>query len=112
MSAISGFLHSKSSNRAKTMISAPVSAEPDSGLSWQKHLLLVGLVLATAGCFSGRSYEPIPVAEVVPARPDAPPDAKALAQHCRGGLPGYKVPREFRMVEALARTVTGKLARS
>jgi long-chain acyl-CoA synthetase len=54
----------------------------------------------------------IPVAEVVPAHAEAEPDAKALAAHCRGELPGYKVPREFRIVTSLARTATGKVARS
>jgi long-chain acyl-CoA synthetase len=53
----------------------------------------------------------IPVAEVVPEDAAAPPAAKDLAAHCRGALPGYKVPREFRMVEALPRTATGKLSR-
>ena len=54
----------------------------------------------------------IPVADVVPTRADAPPDPKSLAQHCRGELPGYKVPREFRIVDELPRTASGKLARS
>ena len=54
----------------------------------------------------------IPVAEVVAADPAVPPAAKDLVAHCRGALPGYKVPREFRIVEALPRTATGKLARA
>ena len=53
----------------------------------------------------------IPVAEIVPEDAAAPPAPKDLAAHCRGALPGYKVPREFRLVTALPRTATGKLAR-
>ena len=53
----------------------------------------------------------IPVAEIVVAKGAAAPERKALVAHCRGALPGYKVPREFRVVEALARTPTGKLRR-
>jgi len=54
----------------------------------------------------------IPVAEIVAVDPAAPPSRQALGAHCRAGLPGYKVPREFRVVDALPRTETGKLARA
>jgi acyl-coenzyme A synthetase/AMP-(fatty) acid ligase len=54
----------------------------------------------------------IPVAEIVPEDPAAPPTREELVAHCRAALPGYKVPREFRMLEALPRTATGKLARA
>jgi acyl-CoA synthetase (AMP-forming)/AMP-acid ligase II len=54
----------------------------------------------------------IPVAEVVPEDPEAPPVAKDLIAHCRASLPGYKVPRRFLVVDALARTATGKLQRN
>jgi long-chain acyl-CoA synthetase len=53
----------------------------------------------------------IPVAEVVPENPDAPPTAKELIAHCRAALPSYKIPRKFLFVDALARTATGKLQR-
>jgi long-chain acyl-CoA synthetase len=53
----------------------------------------------------------IPVAEIVPENASAPPQRAELAAHCRASLPGYKVPREFRSVEALARTPSGKLRR-
>lgn len=53
----------------------------------------------------------IPVAEFVPTDANAVPEAKELQAHCRATLPGYKVPREFSAVDALARTETGKLAR-
>jgi len=54
----------------------------------------------------------IPVAEIVAADPAAPPARADLARHCRAALPGYKVPREFRVVDALPRTPTGKVARA
>jgi long-chain acyl-CoA synthetase len=54
----------------------------------------------------------IPVAEIVPENVSAPPDRAELVAHCRTSLPGYKVPREFRSVDALARTSSGKLLRS
>ncbi len=53
----------------------------------------------------------IPVAEIVVAGDGPAPDRKDLTTWCRSALPGYKIPREFRPVEALARTVTGKLRR-
>lgn len=39
-------------------------------------------------------------------------DAAALTQHCRLMLSGYKVPREVRIVDALPRTLYGKLDRT
>jgi long-chain acyl-CoA synthetase len=54
----------------------------------------------------------IPVAEVVAADPLLPPDPRALTAFCRERLPGYKIPREFRVVEEIARTVSGKLRRT
>jgi long-chain acyl-CoA synthetase len=53
----------------------------------------------------------IPVAEVVPADPDAPPAKNALVAHCRAELPTYKIPREIQLVAELERTVTGKVKR-
>ncbi len=53
----------------------------------------------------------IPVAEVVPEDPARPPDPRALTAFCRERLPGYKIPREFRVVEQIARTSSGKLRR-
>jgi long-chain acyl-CoA synthetase len=53
----------------------------------------------------------IPVAEVVPADPAQPPDPRALTAYCRERLPGYKIPREFRVVEEIPRTSSGKLRR-
>jgi acyl-CoA synthetase (AMP-forming)/AMP-acid ligase II len=54
----------------------------------------------------------IPVAEVVAADPARPPDLRSLTAFCRERLPAYKIPREFRVVEAIAHTSSGKLVRS
>jgi long-chain acyl-CoA synthetase len=54
----------------------------------------------------------IPVAEVVAADPLLPPDARALTAFCRERLAGYKIPREFRVVEEIARTSSGKVRRT
>jgi long-chain acyl-CoA synthetase len=53
----------------------------------------------------------IPVAEIVLEPGAVAPDRKALAAHLRARLPAYKVPREFRVVDDLPRTATGKLVR-
>jgi acyl-CoA synthetase (AMP-forming)/AMP-acid ligase II len=53
----------------------------------------------------------IPVAEIVPDDPAHAPARSDLIAACRAALPTYKVPREFRIVEALARTATGKVQR-
>jgi O-succinylbenzoic acid--CoA ligase len=50
------------------------------------------------------------VAWVVAARGKTP-DGEALQRHCRRHLAGFKQPREFRFVEALPRTASGKLQR-
>ena len=54
----------------------------------------------------------IPVAEIVVEPGQEPPDKASLARFCREQLPGYKVPREFRVVEELERTSSGKVRRS
>jgi long-chain acyl-CoA synthetase len=54
----------------------------------------------------------IPCAQIVATDPAAPPQRPELVRHCRDQLPLYKIPREFRPVEALPRTPTGKLSRS
>jgi len=53
----------------------------------------------------------IPVAEVVPDDSARPPARGDLIAACRSALPAYKIPREFRIVDALARTATGKVQR-
>jgi long-chain acyl-CoA synthetase len=53
----------------------------------------------------------VPVAEIVPADPARAPGREELARHCREYLARYKVPREFRVVDALPHTPSGKLRR-
>jgi long-chain acyl-CoA synthetase len=53
----------------------------------------------------------IPVAELEAADPEKPPTKGELLAHCKALLPAYKIPREFKLVEALPETATGKLAR-
>ncbi|HYC21425.1 MAG TPA: long-chain fatty acid--CoA ligase [Candidatus Bathyarchaeia archaeon] len=53
----------------------------------------------------------LPIAEVVPRDLTQPPSAEALARHCRASLARYKVPVEFRVVEALPLTSSGKVRR-
>jgi O-succinylbenzoic acid--CoA ligase len=47
----------------------------------------------------------------VTTRPGADVDAAALESFCRTRLAGYKLPRDFRFVDALPRTPGGKLQR-
>jgi acyl-CoA synthetase (AMP-forming)/AMP-acid ligase II len=54
----------------------------------------------------------IPAAEFVAVDAAHPPEKAALLAHCRAQLPAYKIPREFRQVEALAHTSSGKLRRT
>ena len=53
----------------------------------------------------------VPVAEIVPADPASPPKASALVAHCRRCLASYKVPLEFRIVESVPLTPSGKVQR-
>jgi long-chain acyl-CoA synthetase len=53
----------------------------------------------------------VPVAEIVPADPAAPPQIPALVAHCRRSLASYKVPLEFRLVAAIPLTPSGKVQR-
>jgi 3-oxocholest-4-en-26-oate---CoA ligase len=48
------------------------------------------------------------VAALVQPRPGAAPDPAALAEHVRGQIAGYKVPRSIWLTEAIRRTVSGK----
>ena len=49
------------------------------------------------------------VVAFVIARPGTALDAAALDAHCRAELAGYKVPVEFRLVDAFPLTATGKI---
>jgi len=53
----------------------------------------------------------VPIAEIVPRDPENPPKISALAAHCRGALARYKVPVEFRLVESVPLTPSGKIQR-
>ncbi len=53
----------------------------------------------------------VPVAEIVPADPAAPPKNSALVAHCRRCLASYKVPLEFRIVASIPLTPSGKVQR-
>jgi 3-oxocholest-4-en-26-oate---CoA ligase len=48
------------------------------------------------------------VAALVQPRPGAEPDPAALAEHVRGHIAGYKVPRSIWLTDAIGRTVSGK----
>ncbi|MBV9658367.1 MAG: acyl--CoA ligase [Verrucomicrobia bacterium] len=53
----------------------------------------------------------VPVAEIEPRNPAQPPKAFALAAACREALARYKVPVDFRFVERIPRTASGKIQR-
>ncbi len=48
------------------------------------------------------------VTAVVQARPGAAPTLDAVAEHCRGCIAGYKVPRELLLVDEIQRQPSGK----
>ncbi len=63
---------------------------------------------------SGRTHPQmgqIPVAEIIPADPALPPKPPELQRRCRALLSAYKVPMQFKIVEALPTTASGKLRR-
>jgi long-chain acyl-CoA synthetase len=53
----------------------------------------------------------VPVAEIVPRDPANPPKISALAAYCQKNLARYKVPVEFRLVESVPLTPSGKIQR-
>jgi long-chain acyl-CoA synthetase len=53
----------------------------------------------------------VPVAEVVPRDPANPPKISALAAYCRAALARYKVPVDFKLVESVPLTPSGKIQR-
>lgn len=54
----------------------------------------------------------VPVAEIIPADPAAPPKPVELQRHCRTLLSAYKVPMRFKVVDSLPMTASGKLKRT
>lgn len=54
----------------------------------------------------------VPVAEIIPADPALPPKPVELQRHCRSLLSAYKVPMQFKMVDSLPLTASGKLKRT
>lgn len=54
----------------------------------------------------------VPVAEIIPADPAAPPKPVELQRHCKAVLSAYKVPMVFKMVAELPLTASGKLKRA
>lgn len=53
----------------------------------------------------------VPIAEFIPADPSSPPKPIELQRHCRAQLSAYKVPMQFKVVESLPLTASGKLRR-
>ena len=63
---------------------------------------------------TGRAHDrvgAVPVADVVPRDAHRPPAVRDLAAHCRAALARYKVPVEFRIVDGLPLTASGKVKR-
>ncbi len=63
---------------------------------------------------SGRPHPKVgavPLAEIVPVDPSTPPKLSALIGHCRSQLARYKLPVEFRFVDGLPLTASGKIKR-
>lgn len=63
---------------------------------------------------SGREHPQmgqVPVADIIPADPAAPPKPVELQRHCKAVLSAYKVPLVFKMVDELPLTASGKIKR-
>ena len=53
----------------------------------------------------------VPVAEIIPANPDSPPDPSTLRSTCRSSLPPHKVPASIQITHHLPTTPSGKIRR-
>ena len=53
----------------------------------------------------------VPVAELVAVDPSRPPSIASLVACCRAALARYKIPGDFRFVEAIPLTASGKIKR-
>jgi len=54
----------------------------------------------------------IPIGEIIPADPDQPPKPIELQRYCKTHLSAYKVPMQFKFVDSLPLTASGKIKRS
>jgi long-chain acyl-CoA synthetase len=54
----------------------------------------------------------VPVAELVAMNPGQPPTLSSVVACCRAALARYKIPVEFRFVDAIPLTASGKIKRS
>jgi len=54
----------------------------------------------------------VPVAELVAVDPTRPPSLAAITACCRAALARYKIPIEFRFVDAIPLTASGKIKRA
>ena len=57
------------------------------------------------------TFGSVPVAEIVPADPAAPPKMSELAGYCRQRLSNYKIPVKYTFVSELPKTPSGKILR-
>jgi long-chain acyl-CoA synthetase len=53
----------------------------------------------------------VPAAELVARDPESLPEVLSIVKHCRAGLAAFKIPVEFRFVESLPLTPSGKIRR-
>jgi long-chain acyl-CoA synthetase len=53
----------------------------------------------------------VPIAEIIPTDPEAVPKAVELQRFCKAVLSAYKVPMQFKIVDSLPLTASGKLRR-
>lgn len=53
----------------------------------------------------------VPVAEMIPLDPASPPKPIELQRFCKAVLSAYKVPMQFKMVDSLPLTASGKIKR-
>jgi long-chain acyl-CoA synthetase len=53
----------------------------------------------------------VPIAEIISTDSSSPPKPIELQRHCRAVLSAYKVPMQFKVVDSLPLTASGKLKR-
>ena len=72
---------------------------------------LPGVAAARVSGKENARFGAVPVAEIEPRNPAAPPPVSELSRYCRRALASYKVPVAFSFVERVARTPNGKIKR-